>query len=112
MVDKQFVDKVMFDVFFECSELREAGQREYAGAEKPFGNFERLAEELSSVSESLTRELILWVYAKKHEDGIRSYLNGHKSQREDVRGRINDFIVYMILLRAMIEEDIQNVESS
>jgi hypothetical protein len=47
--------------------------------------------------------MVLWVYARKHIDGIVAYLQGHKSQREDVRGRINDLIVYCIILRAMIE---------
>jgi|TARA_R100001530_G_scaffold131243_1_gene102779 hypothetical protein len=44
------------------------------------------------------------VYLLKHIDGITAYLAGHKSQREDVRGRIKDAIVYLMLLWAMIEE--------
>ena len=44
------------------------------------------------------------VYLLKHIDGISSYVNGHKSQREDVRGRITDSIVYLCLLWGMIEE--------
>ena len=44
------------------------------------------------------------VYLLKHIDGITAYLSGHKSQREDVRGRIKDAIVYLMLLWAMIEE--------
>lgn len=85
----------------EISFLRESGQKEYAGLDNnALGNFERLASMLS-----LDRKSILFVYAAKHIDGIVSYLNGHKSQREDIRGRINDVIVYMILLRAMIDEE-------
>tara|TARA_Y100001938_G_scaffold144099_1_gene218121 strand:+ start:2646 stop:2765 length:120 start_codon:yes stop_codon:yes gene_type:complete len=34
-----------------------------------------------------------------------SYIKGYKSQREDVRGRITDIIVYLMLLWGMIEED-------
>ena len=45
------------------------------------------------------------VYLLKHIDGISSFVNGHKSQREDVRGRITDVIVYLCLLWGMIEED-------
>jgi len=48
------------------------------------------------------------VYLLKHIDGITAYLNGHKSQREDVRGRIKDAIVYLMLLWAMIEEKESN----
>ena len=36
-------------------------------------------------------------------DGISSYIEGHKSQREDVSGRIKDSIVYLLLLWAMVD---------
>jgi hypothetical protein len=87
-------------IFDELRRLRGAGQAEYAGrSQEAFGNFERLESELG-----VSREKILWVYAMKHKDGIASFLNGHTSQREDVRGRIADLMVYMCLLWAMIEE--------
>lgn len=54
----------------------------------------------------LDRKQVLWVYAMKHKDGIASFLKGHTSQREDVRGRINDFIVYLLLLYAMVNEEV------
>lgn len=79
--------------------LRQSGQKEYAGGDRAFGNFERLATALQ-----LSREKILIVYATKHWDGIMAWLNGHKSQREDVRGRIRDVIVYLMLLHAMVDE--------
>ena len=44
-------------------------------------------------------------YMLKHVDGIAAYVKGHKSQREDVRGRITDCIVYLMLLWGMIEEE-------
>lgn len=79
--------------------LREAGQKEYAGGTNAFGNFERLGAALQ-----LPREKILWVYLVKHLDGIQAWLNGHKSQREPVTGRIEDAIVYLLLLHAMASE--------
>ena len=45
------------------------------------------------------------VYLLKHIDGISSFVNGHQSQREDVRGRITDVIVYLCLLWGMIEKE-------
>lgn len=88
-------------VFKECQEARNAGQKEYAHDENnAFANFERIAHDID-----IDRERILWVYAMKHRDGIASYLKGHKSQREDVRGRIKDLIVYLCLLRGMIDEN-------
>jgi len=41
----------------------------------------------------------------KHIDGICSFVEGHKSQREDVRGRITDVIVYLCLLWGMVEQN-------
>lgn len=104
----QDVARVMQDVVNEISFLREAGQKEYAhGFNSPFRNFESLSAELG-----ISREKVLWVYAKKHIDGVVAYINGHKSQREPVTGRINDLIVYLILLRAMYEEDLVTKESA
>ena len=80
------------------------GQREYARGDNVFGNFNRLAEQLG-----MRPEQVLLVYAVKHLDGIVSWINGHKSQREDVRGRINDLRVYLAILHLMVESyDVEN----
>ena len=100
MFTKKDVADVMEAVTQEISFLRDAGQKEYAHADdRPFRNFETLADELD-----LSREKVLWIYLKKHMDGVLAHINGHRSQRESVKGRINDAIVYLILLRAMTEE--------
>lgn len=81
--------------------MREAGQKEYARkSDNAFANFERVGKNLE-----LSREDVLLVYLLKHIDGICSFVKGHKSQREDVRGRITDAIVYLCLLWGMIEDD-------
>ena len=81
--------------------MREAGQKEYARkSDNAFANFERVGKNLE-----LSREDVLLVYLLKHIDGICSFVKGHKSQREDVRGRITDAIVYLCLLWGMIEND-------
>lgn len=101
MKTRQDVANLMKKVFDDCQQTREAGQKEYAHDEQnALANFERLEFDLK-----ISREKVLWVYMKKHLDGILSYLNGHKSQREDVRGRIKDVIVYLILLWAMIDDN-------
>lgn len=94
-----------FNAFFEktINEIlatSKSGQKEYALNEEAFDNFNRLAADLR-----MDRKAVLFVYMKKHIDGIVSYINGHKSQREDVRGRIKDVIVYCMLLWAMIDEE-------
>lgn len=97
---RQDAANVMEKVFDELRGLREAGQKEYAHADDNcFANFERVATEAG-----VSREMALWVYFLKHKDGVASYLKGHRSQRENVRGRLNDMMVYLCLLRAMIDE--------
>ena len=78
-----------------------AGQKEYAHDEdNVFANFERIAEQTS-----FDKKMVLWIYLMKHIDGIASFLKGHKSQRENVEGRLTDAIVYLCILWAMIEEE-------
>jgi hypothetical protein len=101
-VTRDALGHLMREVFEqEIMALREAGQKEYAhDVDNAFANFERAAEDLG-----LDRKMVLWVFAMKHRDGIASFLQGHRSQRENVRGRINDLIVYLLILRGMIEEE-------
>ena len=83
------------------NEMREAGQAEYAhDEENAFANFERIAEQTG-----LQREEVLFVYLLKHMDGISSYIQGHRSQREAVMGRIVDARVYLALLAGMVTEN-------
>ncbi len=92
--------RVMKQVFSECNALREAGQKEYAhDKDNAFSNFDRAALHLD-----VDRRAILIVYLMKHIDGIIAYINGHESQRESITGRINDAIVYLCILRGMVEE--------
>jgi hypothetical protein len=98
---KDDVAKTMELVFSEVRSLRVAGQQEYAHQDdRPFRNFEAMAEEMN-----VDRKVPWWFLFKKHIDGIQAYINGHKSQREDVRGRINDAMTYLVILRAMIDEE-------
>lgn len=101
MTQEAFAD-LMQEIFRgEILGLRDAGQKEYAHeGQSAFANFERIGEDVG-----VDPKLVLWIFAMKHRDGISAYLKGHRSQREDVRGRINDLIVYLFLLRGMIEEE-------
>jgi hypothetical protein len=87
-------------IFQKIQKTREAGQKEYARKQdNAFANFERVANHIG-----ISKEKVLMVYLLKHIDGIGSFVNGHKSQREDVRGRITDAIVYLCLLWGMIND--------
>ena len=85
----------------EVRSMRNAGQKEYAhNKDNVFANFDRVGNLLE-----VDRKKVLMTYMLKHIDGIAAYVKGHKSQREDVTGRITDCVVYLMLLWAMIEEE-------
>jgi hypothetical protein len=44
----------------------------------------------------------------KHIDGLCAYADGHDSQREDVRGRLTDIIVYCCLFWGMVVDKKEN----
>ena len=92
-------------IFKEVQEIHTEGQKEYAMDEdNVFANFERISEQTG-----FDRKMILWIYLMKHIDGIASYIKGHKSQREDVSGRLTDAIVYLCILWGMINQEERNV---
>jgi len=93
LVETEILPKVL--------QTRDDGQKEYAQDEdNVFANFERIA-----LAVDVDRERVLMTYLLKHIDGISAYVKGHRSQREDIRGRITDATVYLWLLWAMVEED-------
>lgn len=80
--------------------IREIAQKEYAhDEENAFANFERTAADLG-----LTREQVLWIFLKKHLDGILAHIRGFEAQREGIQGRIHDARLYLALLGGMFEE--------
>ena len=97
--------EILIDQIFKTIQrTREEGQKEYVRKQNnAFANFERIGENLD-----ISREEVLLVYLLKHIDGICSYVKGHRSQREDVRGRITDVIVYLCLLWGMIDNQEQS----
>ena len=103
---KSKFDDLFLDIMMELKRTRDAGQKEYAHSEDNiFANFERIAASLD-----ISREQALMVYLLKHMDGINAWIKGHRSQREDVTGRIKDAIVYLCLLWGMTEEEIVSEE--
>lgn len=84
----------------QIKETRAAGQAEYARQDEDvLANFKRIGETLG-----LSKDKVISVFLLKHIDGIISYIDGHKSQREDVTGRLTDVIVYCCLLWASVED--------
>lgn len=77
---------------------------EYSGDVDRLLNFRRNAKALA-----LTKEQIWAVYAAKHWDALIQYIQdiqiGRQRPREEqIEGRVDDLITYLILFRAMLDE--------
>ena len=98
-MNKSQFDELFVKIIDEVKETRDSGQKEYAhDTINVFANFERTARQLNT-----TRDKVLMTFLMKHMDGITAHINGYTSQREDIRGRIKDAIVYLTLYWAMVE---------
>ena len=76
---------------------------EYAGSRDQLANFHRLSEILG-----MPPEAILLVYLTKHLDSIHRYVRGlikgtPSTLSEPIQGRIDDALLYLVLLRAMTQ---------
>ena len=95
------IKEEMNDLMFHIFRIRREGQSEYArDIKNVFANFERVASFIRQ-----PKEKVLLTYMIKHVDGLCAYADGHKSQREDVRGRLTDIIVYSILFWGMVVDN-------
>lgn len=81
---------------------------EYANDDKDqLANFKRQAAELG-----ITQQQVLRVFLTKHLDAITYYCRTGKVLSEEVIGRIDDAVLYLILLKAMrIEETTKPAET-
>lgn len=77
---------------------------EYAGDRDQLANFKRLGLALDTIPEKA-----LWVYLTKHLDSLSTYIKdiGNGTEREysePITGRVDDAILYLMLLKALIIE--------
>lgn len=88
----------------EIARLGRVKGGEYAGDEDRLANFRRNGERLG-----IPMETVWSVYFAKHEDAVMQYvkdLNAGKTRErsEPISGRIDDMLVYLILLKCIIDE--------
>ena len=99
-MNKQDFNTLTKHIWETIMSTRDSGQSEYArDTEDVLANFKRIGSWKNESQES-----VLLTYLLKHIDGIISHVNGYVSQRESVKGRITDVMVYCMLLWAMTEE--------
>ena len=106
-MNRKDFDKLTNEIWESIMTTRNQGQNEYARTETDvLANFKRIGNWKDE-----TQESVLMTYMLKHVDGIMAYIEGHVSQRENIRGRITDIMVYCMLLWAMVEESEDKVGS-
>lgn len=102
-----FLDNLMKNTLYKALELRQKKGAEYAGnqADDALANFRR-----NSLDAGVSMETCWRIYAGKHWDAISQYVrdanvgNFSRDRMEPIEGRVDDLIVYLILLKAMIIE--------
>ena len=72
---------------------------EYSRDADQLANFKRLAAELG-----LEPEVVWAVYFTKHIDAVKSFVKTRKEFSEPIEGRIDDAILYLILLKGLISD--------
>jgi hypothetical protein len=72
---------------------------EYSNSTDQLANFKRLAANLG-----VAPEFVVLVYLTKHLDSINSFVANDGELSEPIFGRIDDAILYLVLLKACIFE--------
>lgn len=96
--------KLIDETVKKIQELSTLKGGEYAGDIDRLANFRR-----NGLALGLPMETVWAVYAGKHWDAIQQWIKDQRegktrTRMESISGRVDDLIVYAILLKAMIEE--------
>ena len=97
----EFESRYLRDTLERLIELTRSKGREYANSDDQLANFKRLALRLG-----LTPAQVCTVYLTKHLDSIDSWVrNPDQDLSEPIEGRIDDAILYLILLKAIAHDE-------
>ena len=104
MYSHERYDALVKDTVGKITELSQLKGGEYAGDVDRLANFRRNADALG-----LCMEQVWAVYAAKHWDAIMQYVRDTAAGKvrprlESISGRLDDLIVYSILMKAMVDE--------
>lgn len=98
-------DHLLEQTFAELRNLATNKGAEYSGDEDRLANFRRNGADCG-----LRMEQVWRIYAGKHWDAITTYVRDmqtgvKRKYSEPIDGRIDDLMVYLLLFKAMIEEE-------
>ena len=97
-------DKLLEDTVLKIKSLAVSKGAEYAHGDDRLDNFRRNGADVG-----LPMEVIWRVYAGKHWDSITTYIKDlstrtERHRSEPISGRVDDLLVYLVLLKAMLIE--------
>lgn len=97
----EFFDKeILQPTFKRLTELSQTKGKEYTQGEDRLKNFYSTGTDID-----LPPIKVLYIFMKKHWDAIKSYIKfGAVQSEEHINGRIDDMILYLILLKGLIHE--------
>jgi hypothetical protein len=98
MTRDEFMD-LMEHEFAAIRAMNATKGHDYAGDEDALANFKS-----ASVRLGITPEQVWAVYADKHWSAVMTYCKEGAVQSEPIEGRITDAILYLFLLRGLVEE--------
>lgn len=105
---KERFKKLLTQQLETLQQLTAGKGEEYARSDDQLANFKRQAAEFG-----MEPEKVLAIYLNKHLDSIKTYIK-HKAPgsvyalSEPIEGRIDDAILYLCLLKAMVVEQKEN----
>lgn len=99
-MDKKQFRLLIDDTYKTLIGLTASKGEEYSRDSDQLANFKRQAEELL-----MTPEKVLMVYLNKHLDAVKSFVKTGKIYSEPIEGRIDDAILYLILLKGIVQDD-------
>lgn len=98
-MNKTRFQKLLDDTLAELKALTATKGEEYTGSDDQLANFKRQAAEAG-----LRPEQVWLVFFNKHADSIKSFVRTERVLSEPIVGRIDDAILYLVLLKAMVVE--------
>jgi len=96
---KEEFEKFIEDQFNTIKTLSRSKGEEYSRSQDQLANFKR-----QSIDLGVDPEKILMVYLNKHLDAIKYWVKNNESLSETIQSRIDDSILYLILLKAIIKD--------
>lgn len=99
MITKNNFQMIISFVFHSIRKLTETKGEEYSRDEDQLANFKRMA-----IDAEMPMEKVWLLFFSKHMDAIKSWIKTGGTKSESIESRIDDAILYLILLRAMVED--------